>query len=140
MIYSQFLDSLPEQQMQGLAEGCQFATVSENGVATQYRYEWLDMRLVLNVLPKSELRNHLDGFVGFLTNAYVSNGKPINSRLIERIKRTQLVIGVVVEPDYNENSRFMRLQDILGAISCNTKSLVFFEGAIIDENGQHLFP
>ncbi|MBV9381871.1 MAG: hypothetical protein JO242_14530, partial [Streptosporangiaceae bacterium] len=57
-LYSQTLDSLPEEQMLKLVDGVRpIIAPSEGGLS--YRYEWDDLTVTCYVVPKEEIAEHL---------------------------------------------------------------------------------
>jgi len=59
---------------------------------------------------------------------------------MHRVRSTQLVIGYVAQPDIENQDRFDRLEALILSIRDDTQSLLFWEGAIYDENGNYSSP
>lgn len=132
--------TLPISAMAQLCEGAAFSTVPDHGPVSEYVYEWPDFAIRISVMPDSKMSAHLEGFVEYLRNAEGKSGSQLSGELIARIRETRLVLGVIASPDIEEASRFDRLQEAIGTICFNTKSLLFWEGCVHDENADLVFP
>jgi hypothetical protein len=61
----------------------------------------------------------------------------LSEGLFDKIDSTRLVLGFYAEPDMDAEGR---AEDILGAITFSTKSLMFTNGMVFDENAKQIFP
>lgn len=98
------------------------------------------MHVAVNVSPDAESPEHLEQFVTWLEDRARSLGKVLSDELAARIRSTTLVLGFVVEKATNREVWHDRVQDMIGMICSNTKSIVFWEGMIFDENCTQLWP
>ncbi|MHC4404099.1 MAG: hypothetical protein ACYTG0_30965 [Planctomycetota bacterium] len=131
-------DDLPLNALAGLAGDADFSTDESDGEVTAYHYVWPDLTIHINLFRGAELESQLDGFVAYAESVASSKGVSLEPAVIDRIRSTKLVLGFVVTPDYEDESRFERVQDIVGAIAYNTASIVFWEGSMLDENAAPL--
>jgi hypothetical protein len=106
-------DALPLTALAGLARGAKFSAVESGGEVTAYRYVWPDLTIQINLLRGAALESHLDGFVGYAEHVAKNKGIAVVNGVVDRIRSTKLVLGFVVTPDIDDDSRFERLQDIL---------------------------
>ena len=139
-IYIPQLKGLPNQKVRLLAHAAHFSVTESDGTVTAFAYDWPDLRVVINVMPKTELAKHLEGFVDFIRQGCMRLRRPIDSSLEQRILSTTLVLGFVVEAKAQRDCWQDRVQEMMGTIAFNTGSLVFWEGRIFDEGAKPLFP
>jgi hypothetical protein len=139
-IYVPKLRELPPAEMARLDPAAKFSERRTAGRLTAYVYDWPDMRVVVNLLPEAELPAHLEQFVWWLEDRAQSLGKTLSGQLAARIHSTTLVLGFVVEKATDREVWHDRVQDMIGMICFNTKSIVFWEGMIFDENCTQLWP
>jgi hypothetical protein len=67
-------------------------------------------------------------------------GKAVGVKLAKRVRSSTIVLGFVVEKTSEREVWHDRVQDMIGVICFNTKSIVFWEGMIFDENCRQLWP
>ena len=139
-IYVPKLQELPRDQMALLDASAEYSVRQSAGRLSAYVYDWPDLRVVFNVMPDAERPGHLEQFVGWLEDHTRSLGKPLNGKLAARIRSTTIVLGCVVEKTTDREVWHDRVQDMIGMICFNTKSIVFWEGMIFDENCSQLWP
>ena len=139
-IYVPKLGELPPTEMVRLAPAAKFSERRSAGWLTAYVYDWPDMRVVVNVFPDAELAEHLEQFIRWLEDRAGSLGKVLSDELAARVRSTTLVLGFVVEKAKDREVWHDRVQDMIGMICFNTKSIVFWEGMIFDENCTQLWP
>ena len=82
----------------------------------------------------------MEQFVRWLEDRSRALGKPLSGELAARIRSTAIVLGFVVEKETDPDGWRDRVQDMIGMICFNTKSIVFWEGMIFDENPRQLWP
>lgn len=131
---------LPRDQMAKLAPGARFSVTEADGSVTAFVYEWDDVTIVANIMPDSELSEHLDGFVGWVRSVAAAKGGSPAESLVQRIRSTALVLGFVVEGATDRDVWHDRVEDIIAMICFNTRALLFWEGGVFDENLERLLP
>lgn len=139
-IYIPNLRRLPLEQLSRLGDGARFSVSEVDGSVAALVYEWDDMSVVVNVLPASELAGHLDGFIGWARSFARAQGNDLASLLVQRIRSTTMVLGFVVEGTTDRDVWHGRVEDMIAMICYNTGALLFWEGAVFDENCQQLLP
>lgn len=139
-IYIPNLRELPFEAMAQLDAAAEFSVRQSAGRLSAYVYDWSDMRVVVNVMPDAERPDHLEQFVRWLEERSQALGKALSSELAARIRSTTIVLGFVVEKATDREVWHDRVQDMIGMICFNTKSIVFWEGMIFDENCGLVWP
>jgi hypothetical protein len=139
-LYCQIFDQLPEPQMVQLGPGSTYSHFLERDAQSgeeveRYAYSWRDFQIDLYVTRRPANLAHLEGFVQLAANAAMARGKALDSTFVQRIRSTRLVIGYVAGPNYQEKSRFKRLESLLLTLAFYTHSLLLWEGIIYDECG-----
>ena len=129
-------ETIPLDALAELADDAAFSTVSDGPEITQYQYKWDDLEITINVMPDAELEEHLKGMVGFAHQIATARETVLDEEVSQRILSTQMVLGIVVTPDYDTENRYERLMSIVGTIAFNTESIVFWEAEIFDENAE----
>ena len=135
-IYCRLYDQVPSEWMAQLAdEGCTYSVEENGGLAEKFTFEWPDQKLVIHVMPRSEISLHLDGFVGYVHWLCGNQGIEPDMDLIGRIRQTQLVLGCVLTPDVVDDGDETEspAEKVMSAIIHHTKSLLFYGDAIYDE-------
>jgi hypothetical protein len=133
-------ESGPPEEMAQLDATAKVSVRQSPGRLTAYVYNWPGMRVVVSVMPDAERSEHLERFARWLEDCSRSPGKALSSELAARIRSTTIVLGFVVEKTTDREVWHDRVQDMIGMICFNTKSIVFWEGMIFDENGGQLWP
>jgi hypothetical protein len=130
--YSQTYDSLPEEQMRALAGEADF-TLQQSGDGRRFVYRWPDLTVTVNEMPSREVPRHLDGFCGYVHHIY--NGKPDErgEQILDRIRYSRLVAGVVIEPKRDEEGC---AEGILGAMAYGLHALMFCGSALYDRDSR----
>jgi hypothetical protein len=82
-------------------------------------------------MPQAQLPGHLDGFCGFVKNLYGGKPDARGQQILDRIRYTRLVVGVVIEPGRDPAGR---AEELLGALANGLDALLFFDGALYDKN------
>jgi hypothetical protein len=139
-IYIPELHELPREQLTLLGSGARFSLVEANGSVTAYIYEWTDLKIIVNVTSDSAVAGHLEGIIAWARTVATARGQPLDESLVQRIRGTTLILGFVVEGTTDRNVWHDRVQDLIAIICFNTGALLFWEGAIFDENCQQLLP
>jgi hypothetical protein len=139
-IYVPNLRELPPEEMAQLDPGAKFAVRHSAGRLSAYVYDWPDMRVVVTVMPDAERSYHLKQFVRWLEDRSRSLGKALSDEIAARIRSTTIVLGFVVEKTMDREVWHDRIQEMIGMICFNTKSIVFWEGVIFDENCSQVWP
>jgi hypothetical protein len=139
-IYVPILQELPSVQMARVDATARFSVRQAAGRLSAYVYDWPDLRVVVSVMPDDERPDHLEQFVRWLEDRSRSLGKVLSGELAARIRCTRIVLGIVVEKTTDREVWHDRVQDMIGMICFNTKSIVFWEGMIFDENCNLVWP
>lgn len=139
-IYVPNLRELPPEEMVRLDAAAEFSVRRTAGRLSAFVYDWPDLRVVVNVMPDAERPDHLEQFVRWLEDRSRSLGEASSGELAARIRSTTIVLGLVVEKATDRDVWHDRVQDMIAMICFNTKSVVFWEGAIFDENCSQLWP
>jgi hypothetical protein len=139
-IYVPNLRELPSEEMAQLDARARFSERRSAGQLSAYVYDWPDMRVVVNVMPDAERSGHLEQFVGWLEDRSRSLGRRLSRKLAARIRSATIVLGFVVEKATDREVWHDRAQDMIGMICFNTKSVVFWEGMVFDENARQVWP
>jgi hypothetical protein len=130
--YSQTYDALPADKMAKLA-GKAKLTVEQGpeGGHRSFVYRWRGLTVRCNEMPPAELPSHLDGFCGYVRQIYRVNPDARGQQILERIRYTRLVVGVVIDPG---RDRAGRAEQVLGAMANGLDALLFFDSALYDKN------
>jgi hypothetical protein len=139
-IYVPNLRELPPEAMAQLDATAKFSLRQSAGRLSAYVYQWPDLRVFVNVMPDAERPDHLEQVVGYLEDRSRSLGETVSGQLAARIRSTTIVLGFVVEKTTDREVWHDRVQDMIGMICFNTKSIVFWEGMIFDENCNQAWP
>lgn len=139
-IYIPNLRELPPEEMSQLDVAARFSVQQSARKVSAYVYDWPDLRVVINVMPDAERPDHLDEFIRWLEARSRALGKTLSVELAARIRSTTMVLGFVVEKTADRQVWHERVQDMIGMICFNTKSIVFWEGMIFDENASQIWP
>ncbi len=91
--------------------------------------KWKGLSVKLSRMPPSEVGRHLQGFIGF------ARQHGANAALETRIMHTRAVYGCVVEPDFDEAGRVMRL---VAGIADAADGLCFVDGEVFGPGGRGL--
>jgi len=139
-LYCQIYDQLPEAQMAQLGRGSLYSHYFERDAQTgsdieRYAYAWRDFQIDLYLTRRPANMSHLEEFLRYARKAAMARGKALDPAFVHRIRSTRLMIGYVAGPDYQEQSRFDRLEDLILSLAYNTQSLLLWEGVIYDERG-----
>ncbi|HZV06332.1 MAG TPA: DUF4272 domain-containing protein [Gemmataceae bacterium] len=130
--YAQTYDSLPEEQMRALAGEADFA-IEQTAEGRCFSYRWPGLTVTVNEMPAREVPQHLDGFCGYVRHIY--DGKPDErgEQILDRIRYSRLVAGVVIEPKRDKEGR---AEGILGAMAYGLHALMFYGSALYDRDSK----
>jgi hypothetical protein len=136
-LYTSKCNELPLERISGLGRGSTFKVLREGGRIESYEYSWPDLKVRVTVMPEKEIQEHLRGFKGYIASTCRKLNVALPEGLFNRIDQTRLVLGFYAEPDMDAEGR---ADEILGAIACNTKSLIFHGGKVYDDTPTQIFP
>jgi len=139
-VYIPHIHELPRGNMCSLDPAAQCSVIEAEGVVTAFAYDWPDLRVVIHLTSGPELEQPLQGFLGYVRRGCAGLRKPVDPSFERRILSTTLVLGFVVERKTKPDEWRDRVYQMIGMIAYNTSSLVFWEGAVLDENSNQLFP
>ncbi|HEY7314476.1 MAG TPA: DUF4272 domain-containing protein [Gemmataceae bacterium] len=130
--YSQSYDALPEERMRELTGEADFA-VEQTEDGRCFTYRWPDLTVTVHEMPAREVPRHLDGFRGYVRHIY--HGKPDErgEQILDRIRYSRLVAGVVIEPKRDQEGR---AEGILGAMAYGLHALLFYGTALYDRDSK----
>jgi hypothetical protein len=130
--YSQIYDELPEERMRELAGEADF-TVEQTEDGRRFLYRWTDLTVTVNVMPTQKVPEHLKGFCGYVRHIYEGEPDARGEQILDRIRYTRLVAGVVIDPERDEEGRAER---ILGAMAYGLHALLFYGSALFDRDSK----
>lgn len=126
--YSVAYATLPPEPMETLAEGVDGVRHRRDGAA--HVYEWADRTMRCTAMPEAEMAGHLEGFQGFVRAHATPAAAPA---LIERVRATRLVVGVVIEPGHDAIS-----QELVGRMLGGLEPMVVLPHGVFDADGTAL--
>jgi hypothetical protein len=130
--YSQTYDALPEEQMRGLAGDADFA-IETTPDGRRFLYRWPALTVTVHEMPAKEIPEHLNGFCGYVRHIYKGQPDERGRQILDRIRYTRLVAGVVIEPARDEEGR---AEEILGAMAYGLHALLFYGSALYDRDSK----
>src|SRR5579871_1364201 len=134
-LYTQRYGALPSERMQQLVDRVT-PEMTTAGQSVSYIYRWPDLIVRVNVMPTHELAQHLQGFAGYVQQAIYQGQVPERGeQIIRAILRTRLVVGVVVEPDRDDQGR---VQELIGRMCGGLHPIMFYGNALYDWIGRLL--
>ena len=132
-LYSQTLDQLPDENMAELATGCRYTKSKDADGSPSYSYRWSDgLSVTCNVMGPTELAEHLRGFAGYVESIYKGQPDERGKQIIDRIKKTTLVIGIVVQPGRDSEGR---AEELLGCMCGGLTPIMFYGDTLYDHKG-----
>jgi hypothetical protein len=138
-IYVPKLHELPPGEMARLVPTAKCSQRRTAGGLTAYVYDWPDLRVIVNIMPDADRPQRLEQFVQWLEGRARFLGQPLDCELaddpLDR-PRPRLCRRKGTDCDVWHD----RVQDMVGMICFNTRSIVFWEGMIFDENCSQLWP
>jgi hypothetical protein len=130
--YSQTYDALPDEQMRQIAKGARF-TAEADGEGRRFVYRWPDLTVTVHEMAAKEVPGHLNGFCGYVTHIYRGKPDERGKQILERIRYTRLVAGVVIEPERDEAGR---AEHLLGSMAYGLHALMFYGSALFDRDSK----
>ena len=130
-LYSNRVHELPADKIREIANPQDFYITKTNDGSKSHVYVWNDLKITINQMPVANMPKHLSGFSGYITHLSNKKGIQVNSELVNRIMSTTMVLGVIVEPGIDPEGR---AEEVIGAITSNTDSIMFFSDGIYDSN------
>src|SRR5262249_12873915 len=120
------------ENLRQLGSDCKF-TVTGGADGRVFVFKWPHVTVTCSEKPREELPSHLDGFCGYVKHIYRWKLDSRGQGILDRIRRTRLVVGVVVEPGCDEGGR---AEGILGALANGLDALLFCQSALYDKNSK----
>ena len=108
-----------------------YTGLNDNEQATGVKFSWENREITMNFMPASEVKEHLDGFSGWVQK--VLDDKDQLIYVLARIRYVRMVLGCVVEPGFDEeglNGAF------LFNFNMNLNGLLFYNNTIFDFDGE----
>lgn len=132
-LYSQMMTELPEDHIDNIADPKSFKVEEKPDGSKAYVYEWDDLKITINLMPSDQISDHLNGFTGYVAHLAKQKEIPVDADLVDKILDTKMVLGFIVEPGMDAEGR---ANEVLGAITFNTQSLMFYADGVYDHNAQ----
>jgi hypothetical protein len=132
-LYSQTSHSLPEPQMRLLAEDADFSVGRTDEGGRSFVIRCPDLTITCNEMPPQNLPDHLDGFCGYVRRILGDDLGERGEQILKRIRHTQCVVGVSVEPERDEGGR---AENVLGAMAHGLDALMFHGVALYDKEAR----
>jgi hypothetical protein len=131
--YSQTHDALPEEHMRRLAGDAEFSVGTAGDGGRSFTFRRPGLTVTCKEMPAAKVPTHLDGFCGYVK--HISGGKldERGGQILDRIKYTRLVVGVVIEPGRDELGRAERL---LGSMAYGLDALLFYQDCLYDKDSK----
>ena len=111
------------------------AALSADGPPSRYSLEINGVHLTLNLMPQAEIQSHLNGFMGYISHLHHTAPSGHTQSLITRLKEIRTVIGVIVEPDYDEQEK---AAELVWAVAEELDALVFAADSVFSFTGEPL--
>ncbi|WP_338636230.1 hypothetical protein [Spirobacillus cienkowskii] len=125
LVGSKVLDTIPQIKS--------YSSKNENDNATGMLIKLDEFEIEMNFMEPEKLEDHLEGFKGLAYN-YVSEGiDPVY--VLTRIFNVRLVIGCVIEPDFDKESKVL---EFFKNFNSAYKSLLFYDNKVFDYDMQVL--
>src|SRR5262249_52397597 len=124
--YSQTYDALPEERMRELAGAADFA-VEQTAAGRRFTYRWPDLSVTVNGGRQRDAPGHPGGFCGSVRHIYQGRPDARGKQVLDRIRYTRLVAGVVIEPGRDEEGK---ADGLLGAMAHGLDALMFVGSAL----------
>ena len=139
-LFCQKIDHLPPAEMKLLCRGAQASHYWERDPQTgldveRYTYAWRDFQIDLYITAQPDIVADLEGFLRHASNLARGKRQVLSSDFKQRVRSTQLLIGYIAGPDYDEPSRFHRLENLVLGLCESTQSILFWQDKIYDEYG-----
>lgn len=112
-----------------------FATLSADGIPSHYSLEINGTHITVNVMPHSEIQAHLNGFMGYISHLHRATPSGHTQPLLARLKVIRTVLGVIVEPDYDQQEQ---AADLVWSIAETLDALVFAADSVFSSSGDPL--
>jgi len=111
------------------------AIISADEVPSHYSLEINGTYVTLNVMPHSEIQAHLKGFMGYIS--YLHHAKPSGhtQSLLVRLKDIRTILGVIVQPDYDEQEQ---AAELVWSVAESLDALVFAASSKFSCSGEPL--
>jgi hypothetical protein len=129
--YSQTYDALPDKEMKQLAGKAKLAVERNDEGGRAFVYRWKGLTVRCNEMPQAQVPNHLDGFCGYVKNIYRGKPDARGQQILDRIRHTRLVVGVVVDPKRDDAGRS---EQLLGAMANGLDALIFYGTDLYDKD------
>jgi hypothetical protein len=133
-LYSAEYSTLPPEQMLSLVERIK-PRVEHDSANVIYVYEWPDLTIRCTEMGGPEVPAHLVGFSGYVTRIFRGVPEARALQIVDRIKLTQLVVGVEIIPNRDPEER---ADELVGKLCSGLQAMMFFEGALYEYDGKLL--
>ena len=110
----------------------------ENEGSLSYQFIWPNLEVVISEMPKHRTEQQLLSFENYIRNNYYKGVVPkAGQAVIDQVRATKLVVGVVARPDFDVETR---AESIVGAICDELHAMMFFNDQLYSWDGQILVP
>ncbi len=130
-LYSHTFNNLPVENIKVLGNPRSFSVSTIEDGSKSHVYLWDDLKITINQMPENRINEHLSGFIGYVQHLSNLKNVPVDRDLVDRISKTKMVLGVIVEPGVDDQGR---AEEVIGAITYNTNALMFFSDGVYDQN------
>jgi hypothetical protein len=117
--------------MRRLAGEAAFSIEDDEGEGRSFVYRWPDLTVTCNEMPPQQVPHHLAGFCGYVEHIYGGEPDDRGRAILDRIRYTRLVVGVVIEPGRDADGR---AEQLLGALAYGLDALLFHGNALYDKD------
>jgi hypothetical protein len=110
-------------------------TLSADGVPSRYSLDINGTHLTVNVMSHSEIQVHLNGFMRYVTHLHHTTPSGHTQPLLARLKDMCTVLGVIIEPDYDEEEQ---AAEFVWSVAEALDALVFAADSVFSCSGEPL--
>jgi hypothetical protein len=110
-----------------------YESVSDGNTATGMIFNLPIGQVKINFMPRDQIQNHLQGFMGFARKTIHEQEKLLYT--LSRIHHVQLVGGCVITPDFDQGGV---IEEFLRDLVAKLNGLLFIYNEIFDYDGEQL--
>ncbi|RYD47823.1 MAG: hypothetical protein EOP83_27440 [Verrucomicrobiaceae bacterium] len=106
-------------------------TSPSHGAGAKYEFTIGKIPVTLNAMAAEKLAGHLQGFSGFVQQ--LPDPEPLRSDALQRISRAQCVLGIIMEPEWNDElwQPIGRLVEANGGLVFTFNSIYLADGTVL---------
>lgn len=126
-LYSCLVDTLPQKQMLVLGDDVK-PEISQTDRGRTFTYRWPDLTIIVSEMPSELVAEHLQGFEGYVRQHIYKGKVPARGeQIIRKIRATQIVVGVELQPKRNEQA-----EELIGRMCGGLRPIMFHADALYD--------